>query len=193
MEDTDLIVQLLALAAVIAPIVIQRNHKNTKLQRSVYLMELMSTRDQLRDIIKDQDETKSPGLVHHLTDLATSIEADIEASINHTALNFYPVLIAIQTFVGYNLVHTIVVSVMKDVGLHEGILRSGLVLMVLWGGVFALSAGLTFFATTRLKRAMKNYWALNFSAMLLYNGCCLGFGAVTLISLLILDVFTRAF
>src|SRR3954451_8287396 len=86
------------LLGLLIPLIIRFIEKQNKLQRSRRLIDLLKTRDELKQLLaeKIQDKTASQVVVKRVNDLIAEIEKEIFAPPRETKIKYYVVLISVE-------------------------------------------------------------------------------------------------
>jgi len=127
MNYLDLIVAILTGLAVIVPFVIPLIERKDKLKRTVYLIELLKTKEELIQLIKQQKRNdNSPILIDKLESNLEDIENDIYSARRKFRFEGIIIIaISIEIFFIFNLLSGVIIEKSYETGLYflEGILR----------------------------------------------------------------------
>ena len=161
----ELFVQVMALGAIILPHLIQRYSKKQKLVRSLYFMDLLSTKNKLEECIDREQDTV---LRNHLLLLKSNIEKDLQLETISRRYNFFPFLMAIEIYIGYN---TLFLRLMRYVATHavEGIMEKTSMQLFLWGTIFSTTALLSLGIGKKIQSKIPNYWLYNILIFIIFN------------------------
>jgi hypothetical protein len=130
-------------------------------------------------------QSASSPLLSRLKQLKGDIEKDISLESINSRIQVYPMLMAVEIYLGYNVFFTIIQTWAKSV--NEGIMLWTSVQMVIWGGIFSLSALSSFWVSKYIQPRLKNYWLYNLGVLLIFNIILVVFGGIAVIILHVID------
>ena len=122
--NLDFIVAILTGLAVIVPFIIPWLEKRDKLKKTVYLIELIKTKEELEKIVsKVQETNSSPILLSKLKTNLQEIEDDINFSKRKYNVNGFYLVISVEIFFLFSFLSSIIIQKSWESGLHflEGV------------------------------------------------------------------------
>ena len=169
MESIDIVVALLTLIAVFIPLIISRIEKRDKLRKTIYLMELIKTKDELINLINRYDENKSsPILFNKLNNNLEEINQEIYKSKKRFRIIGFFTFISLEILILFYVMSRFIIGKSK-LPFLEGVLKSELSNVILLFSIFAFSFFVTFKFITFFKSKIKNLIIFNFTIIILYN------------------------
>ncbi len=169
MEPIDIVVALLTLMAVFIPLIISRIEKRDKLRKTIYLIELIKTKDELINLINKYDENKSsPILFNKLNNNLEEINQEIYKSKKRFRIIGFFTFISLEILILFYVMSRFIIGKSK-LPFLEGILKSELSNVILLFSIFAFSFFVTFKFITFFKSKIKNSIIFNFTIIILYN------------------------
>ena len=169
MESIDIVVALLTLIAVFIPLIISRIEKRDKLRKTIYLIELIKTKDELINLINKYDENKSsPILFNKLNNNLEEINQEIYKSKKRFRIIGFFTFISLEILILFYVMSRFIIGKSK-LPFLEGILKSELSNVILLFSIFAFSFFVTFKFITFFKSKIKNSIIFNFTIIILYN------------------------
>ena len=169
MELIDIVVALLTLIAVFIPLIISRIEKRDKLKKTIYLIELIKTKDELINLINRYDENKSsPILFNKLNNNLEEINQEIYKSKKRFRINGFFTFISLEILILFYIMSRFIIGKSK-LGFLEGFLKSELSNVLLLFLIFAFSFFVTFKFINTLKNKIKNPIIFNFTIIIFYN------------------------
>ena len=129
----ELLIVILTGLAVIVPFIIPLIEKKDKLKKTVYLIELIKTRDELCAIIeKSTKDKKSPILVDKLNKNLQEIENDINSSTKRFKIDIFHIIISLEIFSLFSILRNDdIQKQISEINFLEGIFASTVVRVVL--------------------------------------------------------------
>ena len=169
MELIDILVALLTLIAVFIPLIISRIEKRDKLKKTIYLIELIKTKDELINLINRYDENKSsPILFNKLNNNLEEINQEIYKSKKRFRIIGFFTFISLEILILFYIMSRFIIGKSK-LGFLEGFLKSELSNVLLLFLIFAFSFFVTFKFINTLKNKIKNPIIFNFTIIIFYN------------------------
>ena len=169
MELIDIVVALLTLIAVFIPLIISRIDKRDKLKKTIYLIELIKTKDELINLINRYDENKSsPILFNKLNNNLEEINQEIYKSKKRFRIIGFFTFISLEILILFYIMSRFIIGKSK-LGFLEGFLKSELSNVLLLFLIFAFSFFVTFKFINTLKNKIKNPIIFNFTIIIFYN------------------------
>ncbi len=169
MEPIDIVVALLTLMAVFIPLIISRIEKRDKLRKTIYLIELIKTKDELINLINKYDENKSsPILFNKLNNNLEEINQEIYKSKKRFRIIGFFTFISLEILILFYVMSRFIIGKSK-LPFLEGVLKSELSNVILLFSIFAFSFFVTFKFITFFKSKIKNSIIFNFTIIILYN------------------------
>jgi hypothetical protein len=169
MELIDIVVALLTLIAVFIPLIISRIEKRDKLKKTIYLIELIKTKDELINLINRYDENKSsPILFNKLNNNLEEINQEIYKSKKRFRIIGFFTFISLEILILFYIMSRFIIGKSK-LGFLEGFLKSELSNVLLLFLIFAFSFFVTFKFINTLKSKIKNPIIFNFTIIIFYN------------------------
>ena len=169
MESIDIVVALLTLIAVFIPLIISRIEKRDKLKKTIYLIELIKTKDELINLINRYDENKSsPILFNKLNNNLEEINQEIYKSKKRFRIIGFFTFISLEILILFYIMSRFIIGKSK-LGFLEGFLKSELSNVLLLFLIFAFSFFVTFKFINTLKNKIKNPIIFNFTIIIFYN------------------------
>jgi hypothetical protein len=191
---TDLL-SFTPLLGLLIPLVIRFVEKQNKLQRSRRLIDLLKTRDELKQLLaeKIQDKTASQVVVKRVNDLITEIEKEIFAPPRETKIKYYVVLISIEIVTVISGIYFGILVFMNriikgrsrenNLPFLEGIFSDPVARVLMLMIFVTLSFFLTMRVAHHLENRARNKYRFNMMMLLVFNVL---FIVITLVSSLLL-------
>ncbi|MBC7921246.1 MAG: hypothetical protein H7Z75_09170 [Ferruginibacter sp.] len=183
------------LLGLLIPLIIRFVEKQNKLQRSRRLIDLLRTRDELKQLLEEkiQEKTASPVVVKRVNDLIAEIERDIFAPPRETKIKYYVVLISVEIVTVISGVYFEILVFMNRVikgkprennlPFLEGIFANPVARVLMLMIFVTLSLYLTTRVARQLEDRARNKYRFNLMMLLVFNGL---FILITLVSSLLL-------
>jgi len=193
MNLIDVIVALLTIIAVFVPFIMSRLEKRDKLKKTIYLIELIKTKDELISLIKRHEENKgSPILLNKLNNNLNEIDQEIFTSKKRFILSGFLTFISLEILVLFYIMSNIILGSAKESGLFffEGILGSELSRIILLFSLFSLSFFITFKLAPLIKRKIKNSTIFNLTVVIIYNLVFFIIGTISYLFLKYSDMYS---
>ena len=192
--NLDFFIVFLTGLAVIVPIVIPWLEKRDKLKKTVYLIELIKTKDELTNLIEQVSQgDHSPILVEKLKKNLEEIENNINSTKNRFQIGGFVIFISIEIFFLFNYLSYIIVENSYKTGLHflEGIFQSPAVriLILLLIIIMAFISSMYVSKSLQLKERIRNIYLNNVIMIAIFNILLLGIGLSVYIFLKFSDPF----
>lgn len=151
------------------PLIISRIEKRDKLKKTIYLIELIKTKDELINLINRYDENKSsPILFNKLNNNLEEINQEIYKSKKRFRINGFFTFISLEILILFYIMSRFIIGKSK-LGFLEGFLKSELSNVLLLFLIFAFSFFVTFKFINTLKNKIKNPIIFNFTIIIFYN------------------------
>jgi ABC-type multidrug transport system fused ATPase/permease subunit len=191
---TDLL-SFTPLLGLLIPLVIRFVEKQNKLQRSRRLIDLLKTRDELKQLLAEKIENQSATqvVVRRVNDLIAEIEKEIFAPPRETKIKYYIVLISIEVVTFISAIYFGILVFMNKVingksyesnlPFLEGIFANPVARVMMLMLFVTLSIFLTMRVASHLEPRARNKYRFNFMMLLVFNVL---FIAITLASSLLL-------
>ena len=192
--NLDFFIVFLTGLAVIVPVVIPWLEKRDKLKKTVYLIELIKTKDELTNLIEQVSQgDHSPILVEKLKKNLEEIENNINSTKNRFQIGGFVIFISIEIFFLFNYLSYIIVENSYKTGLHflEGIFQSPAVriLILLLIIIMAFISSMYVSKSLQLKERIRNIYLNNVIMIAIFNILLLGIGLSVYIFLKFSDPF----
>lgn len=169
MELIDIVVAVLTLVAVFIPLIISRIEKRDKLKKTIYLIELIKTKDELINLINRYDENNSsPILFNKLNNNLEEINQEIYKSKKRFRIIGFFTFISLEILILFYVMSRFIIGKSR-LQFLEGVLKSELSNVILLFLIFAFSFFVTFKFITFFKSKIKNSIIFNFTIIILYN------------------------
>ena len=167
----ELLVQLLALASILTPLVIQKYSKKNRLKHDQHFLDLLRHQAELSQMIQRHETSNAEKKVlQKLREMRQTTMKEIHAECDHPQRIFHPylILIGLEIIIGYNLLF---VRLMKKIAERaiEGVMTWPSVQLLLWGLIFSTSILLTLQASKHIGARIKNPLLLNLSVLVAFN------------------------
>ena len=179
MNSIDILVAVLTVIAVFVPFIISRMEKRDKLKKTIYLIELIKTKDELISLIEKHKD--SPILLNKLNINLQEIEEDILSVKKRFRLGGFVTLISLEILVLFYGLSNLILDSAKQSGLlfFEGILESELSRVSLVFSIFLVSFFITFKVSQLIKHKIEHPFMFNLLVFVIYNLVLLILGATT--------------
>lgn len=191
---TDLL-SFTPLLGLLIPLIIRFVEKQNKLQRSRRLIDLLKTRDELKQLLAEKIENQSATqvVVRRVNDLIAEIEKEIFAPPRETKIKYYIVLISIEVVTFISAIYFGILVFMNKVingksyesnlPFLEGIFANPVARVMMLMLFVTLSIFLTMRVASQLEPRARNKYRFNLMMLLVFNVL---FIAITLASSLLL-------
>jgi len=201
----ELIVQAIAVFAIILPILITRYSKEQKLKKSTYFLEVVKAYDEVTHIITEKKQSEeNPLLITKLEGLQKELKAEMLQD-ESTKFQPYLLMVALTTFIGFNQVYAFIgnssakskTNLNNDFlhiifgGSYEGLMKSTSIQLMIWLCIFTTTTVITFQLSKFLKSKIKNFWLYNCMSFGIYLFILLVISVSVVLSIQLLDPFTR--
>ena len=179
MNSIDILVAVLTVIAVFVPFIISRMEKRDKLKKTIYLIELIKTKDELISLIEKHKD--SPILLNKLNINLQEIEEDILSVKKRFRLGGFVTLISLEILVLFYTLSNLILTSAKQSRLlfFEGILESELSRVSLVFSIFLVSFFITFKVSQLIKHKIEHPFMFNLLVFVIYNLVLLILGATT--------------
>lgn len=126
MSYLELIVACLTLIAVVLPYFLQNKDKRSKLKNTVYLIELIKTKNSLEDLVSSKTVQESSVLSAKLKQSLDDINNEIHSERGKRLNTYLTLLISLEIFVIFSVLSSKIISDAKSLGLLflEGVFES---------------------------------------------------------------------
>ena len=183
------------LLGLLIPLIIRFAEKQNKLQRSRRLIDLLRTRDELKQLLgeKMQEKTASPVVVKRVNDLIAEIEREIFAPPRETRIKYYVVLISVEIVTVISGIYFEILVFMNriikgkprenNLPFLEGIFSNSVARVLMLMIFVTLSLYLTTRVARQLEERARNKYRFNLMMLLVFNAL---FILITLVSSLLL-------
>ena len=177
--NSEILVAVLTVIAVFVPFIISRMEKRDKLKKTIYLIELIKTKDELISLIEKHKD--SPILLNKLNINLQEIEEDILSVKKRFRLGGFVTLISLEILVLFYGLSNLILDSAKQSGLlfFEGILESELSRVSLVFSIFLVSFFITFKVSQLIKHKIEHPFMFNLLVFVIYNLVLLILGATT--------------
>lgn len=190
--SVDLFIAILTGLAVIVPFIIMWLERRDKLKKTVYLIELIKTKDELTKLLEQMaSEEKSPVLIQKLEKNLTEIDKEINTTKNRYQIAGFLVFSSLEVLIVFSWLAYYIVDHPNLARLHflEGIFGAppGRIILIL---IVVVSSFLLTFRASKwisLRDRIKNLWAYNLSMIGLLNISMLVSGTLWYFLLRVLD------
>jgi hypothetical protein len=191
---TDLL-SFTPLLGLLIPLIIRFVEKQNKLQRSRRLIDLLKTRDELKQLLAEKIENQSATqvVVRRVNDLIAEIEKEIFAPPRETKIKYYIVLISIEVVTFISAIYFGILVFMNKVingksyesnlPFLEGVFANPVARVMMLMLFVTLSIFLTMRVASQLEPRARNKYRFNLMMLLVFNVL---FIAITLASSLLL-------
>jgi hypothetical protein len=170
MSDLELFVAVLTGIAVFFPTLIDWFEKKDRLKKTVYLIELLKTRDELTGIIEKQQEG-SPILLDKLQNSLSEIEREINSEKQSFSYGWFISFVSIEIFFVFGGLSEIIISNASSTGLlflegalYHPIMRILLLLLLIGGSIFV-----TFKLSSPIKAWFNGKLSYNLTLIVFFN------------------------
>lgn len=189
MNSIDILVAVLTVIAVFVPFIISRMEKRDKLKKTIYLIELIKTKDELISLIEKHKD--SPILLNKLNINLQEIEEDILSVKKRFRLGGFVTLISLEILVLFYTLSNLILTSAKQSRLlfFEGILESELSRVSLVFSIFLVSFFITFKVSQLIKHKIEHTLMFNLLVFVIYNLVLLIVGATTTLLLSYTDKY----
>ena len=169
MNSIDILVAVLTVIAVFVPFIISRMEKRDKLKKTIYLIELIKTKDELISLI--EKHKGSPILLNKLNINLQEIEQDILLVKKRFRLGGFVTLISLEILVLFYAFSNVILADAKQSGLlfFEGIFASEVSKVILLFSLFSASFFITFKVSQLIKQKIQNPLLTNLLVFVIYN------------------------
>ena len=177
--NSEILVAVLTVIAVFVPFIISRMEKRDKLKKTIYLIELIKTKDELISLIEKHKD--SPILLNKLNINLQEIEEDILSVKKRFRLGGFVTLISLEILVLFYTLSNLILTSAKQSRLlfFEGILESELSRVSLVFSIFLVSFFITFKVSQLIKHKIEHTLMFNLLVFVIYNLVLLILGATT--------------
>lgn len=177
---TDLL-SFTPLLGLLIPLIIRLVEKQNKLQRSRRLIDLLKTRDELKQLLaeKIQDQTATQVVVKRVNDLIGEIEREIFAPPRETTIKYYIVLISIEVVTFISAIYFGILVFMNKVingksyennlPFLEGVFANPVARVMMLMLFVTLSIFLTMRIAQKLESRARDKYRFNFMLLLVFN------------------------
>ena len=189
MNSIDILVAVLTVIAVFVPFIISRMEKRDKLKKTIYLIELIKTKDELISLIEKHKD--SPILLNKLNINLQELEEDILSVKKRFRLGGFVTLISLEILVLFYTLSNLILTSAKQSRLlfFEGILESELSRVSLVFSIFLVSFFITFKVSQLIKHKIEHTLMFNLLVFVIYNLVLLIVGATTTLLLSYTDKY----
>ena len=193
----ELFVVVLTGLAVIVPFIIPLIEKKDKLKKTVYLIELIKTRDELSAIIhKSTRDKNSPILVDKLKRNLEEIENDINSTTKRFKINVFLLFISLEIFSLFSILRNIKIqNSISKIPFLEGIFGSTAVQVVLLLIIIISAYLVTIYMSKKIltKKRMKKRVYYNIAKIGMFNILIIAIGTLMYYILWYSDLLTNKF
>jgi succinate dehydrogenase hydrophobic anchor subunit len=177
---TDLL-SFTPLLGLLIPLVIRFVEKQNKLQRSRRLIDLLKTRDELKQLLAEKidDQTATQVVVKRVNDLIAEIEREIFAPPRETTIKYYIVLISIEVVTFISAIYFGILVFMNKVingksyenslPFLEGVFANPVARVMMLMLFVTLSIFLTMRVAQQLESQARNKYRFNLMMLLVFN------------------------
>jgi hypothetical protein len=177
---TDLL-SFTPLLGLLIPLIIRFVEKQNKLQRSRRLIDLLKTRDELKQLLAEKinDQTATQVVVKRVNDLIGEIEREIFAPPRETTIKYYIVLISIEVVTFISAIYFGILVFMNKVingksyenrlPFLEGVFANPLARVMMLMLFVTLSIFLTMRIAQTLESQARNKYRFNLMMLLVFN------------------------
>jgi hypothetical protein len=175
-----LISTLLAVVSVFVPFIINWIEKKSKLQQSIYFMELIKAKNQLIEIKEEQDRRESsPILNKKLDSLLNNINDEINKNSEKHSINYFIFFVFIEAILFLSAfffkisswITRILNGKSYETGIYflEGIFKSQESRLILMAIFISISIYLTTIFSKKIFEVLKNNLLINFVLLIIFN------------------------
>ena len=177
---TDLL-SFTPLLGLLIPLIIRIVEKQNKLQRSRRLIDLLKTRDELKQLLAEKidDQTATQVVVKRVNDLIGEIEREIFAPPRETTIKYYIVLISIEVVTFISAIYFGILVFMNKVingrsyenslPFLEGVFANPVARVMMLMLFVTLSIFLTMRIAQQLENQARNKYRFNLMMLLVFN------------------------
>ena len=188
----NLVVAVLTGFAVVVPFIIPWIERRDKLKKTIYLIELLKTKEELKTIIEIQKQKEnSPILIEKLSKNLKEIDEDIYAARRKYIVSGFIIIISIEIFFLFNMLTSIILGTAYKTGLLflEGILFYPLTRVILLLAIITTSFIITLRFKKYIKDRVKQIILYNITMVVVFNVILILFGTFTFFFLKYSDDF----
>ncbi|MES2733025.1 MAG: hypothetical protein V4714_14850 [Bacteroidota bacterium] len=187
------------LLGLLIPIIIRMLEKQNKLQRSRRLIDLLKTREELKQLLaeKIQDKTASQVVLKRVNDLVAEIEGEIFAPPRETKVKFYVILISIEIVTIISGIYFGILVFMNrlirgksyenNLPFLEGIFSNPVARVMMLMIFVTLSVFFTLMIARRLEDEARNKYRFNLMMLLVFNALFLTISLISSLLLYLID------
>lgn len=184
-------IAILSLLAALIPIFVSWYDKRDKLKKTVYLIELIKTKDQLKGLIEELTiQSNTTILIEKLQKNLEEIESEIYASQKRKITNAFLIFISIEIFLIFSIYSE---SVISKLHFLEGIFESSTSQMLLFFLIVMVSYIATFQISKKKWFKFKNQYKKNAVSIIVFNLILMLLSFMTYKVLDSLDIYTNLF
>ena len=191
MMKLEYTIAILSLLAALIPIFVSWYDKRDKLKKTVYLIELIKTKDQLKELIEDlKTQSNTTIIIEKLHKNLEEIEGEIYASQKRKITNAFLIFISIEIFLIFSIYSE---SVISKLHFLEGIFESSTSQMLLFFLIVMVSYIATFQISKKKWFKFKNQYKKNAISIIVFNLILMLLSFMTYKVLDSLDIYTNLF
>ena len=184
-------IAILSLLAALIPIFVSWYDKRDKLKKTVYLIELIKTKDQLKDLIEElKTQSNTTILIEKLQKNLEEIESEIYASQKKKITNAFLIFISVEIFLIFSFFSEFVILKLHFL---EGIFESSISQMLLFLLIVMISYIATFELSKKKWLKFKNQYKKSAASIILFNLILMVLSFVVYKTLDSLDIYTNLF
>ena len=170
-HNLELLVQFLALASIVAPLLIQKYSKGNRLKSNQHFLTLLKHKAELSEMIQAQEtHNEEAHILYKLKWMHNEVVKEINAECNDPQRTFHPYffIIAVEIIIGYNFLFLRLMNRIAKRAM-EGAMTWTSVKLLLWGLIFSISTLLTLWISKFIRVRLKSYVVYNVSVVIVFN------------------------
>lgn len=187
----EYVIAILSFIAALIPLFISWYDKRDKLKKTVYLIELIKTKDQLEGLIEElKTQSNTTILIQKLKMNLEEIEGEIYASQKRNITNAFAFFISIEIFLIFFIFSELVI---EKLNFLEGIFESSISQILLFFLIVMISYILTFQIFKKKWMKIENQLKKNTLSIFVFNLILITLSLVVYKTLDSLDIYTNLF
>lgn len=187
----EYVIAILSFIAALIPLFISWYDKRDKLKKTIYLIELIKTKDQLKELIENlTTQSNTTILIQKLEMNLKEIEDEIYTSQKRKITNAFVIFISIEIFLIFLIFSELVIPKLNFL---EGIFESSISQMLLFFFIVMISYIATFEIYKKKWMKIKNQYQKNVVPIFVFNLILIALSLVIYKTLDSLDIYTNLF
>ena len=188
-HNLEVLVQVLALASIVTPFLVQKYSKGSRLKNGQHFLTLLRHKAELSEMIQSQEvANEDEHILCRLKWMHEEVVREIDIECNDPQRVFHPYLfiIAIEIIIGYNFLFLRLMNRIAKRAM-EGAMTWTSVKLLLWGLIFSISSLLTLWISKFIRVRVKGYIVYNVFVVIVFNMIVLAFVGLIGLTLKYLD------